>query len=203
MLNMELAYCLHKAFYGLKQTFQVWYQTSDDFLKKLGLKYFEHNHIILVLQNQQLYLAIYINNLLVFSFDNSCFIKFQDQLNIKFKITNLKNIFQYLSIKVNVERGRKIFFEHTNYFGKILRRFQMVDYKSAFFPINPNIANSLFLSTNQADLAIIEQYQFVIRFFIQPVMYTKPNICYLITIPSRYYANVGPVYCNLVIQIFC
>ncbi len=58
--NFELVCCLCKALYGLKQVLHVWYQTVAEFFQKIELERLELDHGVLVLQDCQLFLAIYI-----------------------------------------------------------------------------------------------------------------------------------------------
>ena len=94
--NHELVCCLRKALYGLKQAPQVWYQTLVDFLKKLGFERIELDHSVFVSKDCQLFLAIYVDDLLLFGFDEARLTKIQDQLSAQFKMTNLGEISHYL-----------------------------------------------------------------------------------------------------------
>ncbi len=78
----------------------------------------------------------------------------------------------------------------------------MIDCKPISVSINPGVANSLLSSDHQADRATIERYQSVIRSFIWPAVYTRPDISYLVGVFSRYCANLGLINCNLVTQFF-
>lgn len=53
-------------------------KTFADFLKKLGLKRFEIDYNVFVLQNQQFFLIIYIDNWLFFGFNKSYLINIQN-----------------------------------------------------------------------------------------------------------------------------
>lgn len=73
-LYFELVCRLRKTLYRLKHAPQVWYKTPTDFLKKLGLKRLELDQCILVSQDWQLFLAIYVNDLIFFASDKTCLI---------------------------------------------------------------------------------------------------------------------------------
>ena len=73
---------LRKVLYRLKQAPQVWYQTLADIVKKLGLEHLELDHGVFVSQDQKLYVAILVDNLLFFCSDESHFMHIQDQLNV-------------------------------------------------------------------------------------------------------------------------
>lgn len=145
-LNSELVCYLWKVLYRLKQVLQVWYKTFTNFLKKFGLNRLELDHNVFVLHNWQLFFAIYMDNFFVFVFDKSSLIDILDQLSAKFKMTDLREIFYYLDIKVDVKVRKQIFLWQTTYLKKRLERFQIADYKPASIFMNPNIINSFFPS---------------------------------------------------------
>ena len=200
-LRPELVCRLRKALYGLKQAPQVWYQTIADFLKKLGLERLELDHGVFVSKDRQLFLALYVDDLLLFGSDESCLTNIQDQLRARFKMTDLGEISHYLGMEVDVETER-ISLRQTTYIKKILERFQMTDCKPSSIPMNPGVANSLLPSEHQADRATIKWYQSAIGSLMWPAVHTRPDISYSVGVLSRYCANPGPIHCNLVMQIF-
>lgn len=157
-LNPKLVCRLRKVLYRLKQALQVWYQTLVDFLKKLGLERLEVDHDVFVLKDQQLFFAVYMDNLLIFASDKFCLTDIQDQLSAWFKITNLGEISHYLGMEIDVEVGTKISLRQTTYLMKMLQRFQMSACKSLSVSMNLGVANSLFSLEQQADRATIKWY---------------------------------------------
>ncbi len=105
-LCFELVCRLHKALYGLKQAPQVGYQTIADFLKKLGLERLELDHGLFVSKDHQLFLALYVDDLLLFGSDESCLTNIKDQLRALFKMTNLGEISHIFGMEVVVETGK-------------------------------------------------------------------------------------------------
>ena len=60
---------LKKALYGLKQAPRVWYQTLLDFLKKLGFYKTEADHSLFVSADKTMFIAVYVDDLLLFGQD--------------------------------------------------------------------------------------------------------------------------------------
>ena len=116
-------------------------------------------------------------------------------------MTNLGEISHYIDMQVDVETGKILLWQIT-YLKKILGLFQMIDCKPSSIPMNPGAANSLLSSKHQADQATINWYQSAIGIFIWPAVHTRPDISYSLGVLSRYCANLEPIHCNLVIQIF-
>ncbi len=109
-----------------------------------------------VLQDRQFFLAIHVDDLLLFGYDDSRLTDIQNQLKARFKMINLGEISYYLVIEVDVEVGKEISLRQTTYLMKILERFQMADCKPASVLINPRVANFLLLSEQQADQSPIK-----------------------------------------------
>ncbi len=96
-------------------------------------------------------------------------------------------------MEVDVETGR-ISVQQTTYIKKILERFEMTDSKPSSIPMNPGVANSLLPSKHQADQDTIKWDPSAIASLVWPAVHTRPDISYLVGVPSRYYANPGPIF---------
>lgn len=70
-LNPKLICRPRKALYRLKQAPQVKYQALADFFRMLGFEHIELDNSVFVPQDRQLFLAIYVDSLLLFDTDNS------------------------------------------------------------------------------------------------------------------------------------
>lgn len=62
-------YLLQKAFYNLKQTFQVWYSTILDFFQKLDFYKTKIDDILFVSADKTLFIAIQVDDLNLFCAD--------------------------------------------------------------------------------------------------------------------------------------
>ncbi len=102
-LSINIDCCLRKVLYELKQVPQVWYWSIADFLSKLDLEQLDVDYCIFFFKDCQLSLALYVDDLLLFDSDKSCFKKILDQLSAGFKMINLGEICHNLGIKVDVE----------------------------------------------------------------------------------------------------
>ncbi len=60
---------LKKALYGLKQAPRVWYQTLLDFLRILDFHKTEADHVLFVSADKTIFIAVYMDDLLLFSAD--------------------------------------------------------------------------------------------------------------------------------------
>ena len=133
------------------------------------------DHCVFVPQNWQLFLALYVDDLLFLSFDKSCLTNVYDSLSARFKTINLGEISHYLGREVDIETG-KISLQQTTYLKKIIERFQITHFKILSILMHFGVANSLLPSKNQADQATIKSYQSVIGSFLWNSVHTWTNI---------------------------
>lgn len=70
--ELKMVYKLIKTLYGQKQVLYVYYKTFVKFLKKLVFTRLELDYEIFISGDKQLFIAVYDDNLLIFSFDISC-----------------------------------------------------------------------------------------------------------------------------------
>ncbi len=78
----------------------------------------------------------------------------------------------------------------------------MIDCQPFSIPMNSGVENSFLPFEHQADWATIILYQSAISSLIWPAVNTQPDISYSVGVLTRYYANPGPINCNLVMRIF-
>ena len=65
--NKFLMCCLRKALYEFKQTFRVWFETFDKFLKKLNFLFFNADQSVFC--DEKFILIIYVNDLFIINFN--------------------------------------------------------------------------------------------------------------------------------------
>ncbi len=83
---------LKKASYGLKHAPNVWYKTVVEFLKKLRFVRLELDHGIFILKDKQLFIAVYVDDLLFFGVNIFRLEDIQQKLRDRFNITDLGDI---------------------------------------------------------------------------------------------------------------
>ncbi len=201
-INIDKVCKLLKALYGLKQALHVWYKTLDEFLQKLGFQRLELDHGIFVSEDKQLFIAVYVDDLLLFGLDLSPLEQIQQSLRDRFKMTDLGDISHYPEMDVDYILGDKITLRQSTYLKKVLNRFEMTDCKPPSLPMNPGVANSLQPFDGTADPKIIKWYLSAIGSLIWPAVHTRPDITYSVGAFSQYCSDPGPTHCSLVVQVF-
>ena len=134
---------LLKALYGLKQAPHVWYKTLVEFLQKLGFQRLELDHGVFVSEDKQLFIAVYVDDLLLFGSDLARLEQIQQSLRDRFKMTDLGDISHYLGMEVDYILREKITLRQSTYLKKVFDHFEMTDCKPASLLMNPGVANSL------------------------------------------------------------
>ncbi len=193
---------LINALYGLKEALHILYKTLVEFLKKLGFVRLELDHGIFISKNKQLFIAVYVDDLLLFSANISCLENIQQKLHDQFKITDQGDISHYLGMEVDYVMGEKITLCRSTFLKKMLDRFKVTGCKPATVSMNPGVANSLLPYDRNEDKATIKWYQSAIGSLIWPAVYTRPDIAYSVGVLSCYCSSPGTTNCNFVVQIF-
>ena len=191
---------LRKALYGLKQSSRVWYQTLQDFLQKMGFKRTESDHGVFV--SRDMFIAIYVDDLLIFGKDTQILEQLQHDLKSRFKMTDLGEVSHYLGIEVDMNTDRTtVSLRQTTYLKKVLSRFNMLDSRPISTPMDQGAGNTLMPSEDQADKDTITWYQSVVGSLMWPAMHTRPDIAYSVGVLSRYCSNPSPLHCKYLQRI--
>ncbi len=90
----------------------------------MGFKCTKADHGVFV--SEDIFIAIYMDDLLMMSKDILKFDDLQRELKVRFCMTDLGEVFHYLGIEVDINREKsEITLRHATYLKKILQRFQM------------------------------------------------------------------------------
>lgn len=101
----NLVYKLLKALYGLRQAPRAWYAKLNSCLESLGFKRCPSEHGVYIQKNgeEQLIVAVYVDDLLVTGNNITAIEGFKNQMRQKFEMTDMGKLSYYLGIEV--ERG--------------------------------------------------------------------------------------------------
>ena len=139
--------------------------TLMDFLHKLGFYRSKSNHEIFISEDQFIFLAVYVNDLLLFDSDTMRLDEIQCQLFSQFKMTDFDEISHYLGIKINVIKN-SIFIYQTTYIKKILNYFEMFNYNLVSISMITGLLSTLGSSTTDASSSQKKWYQSAIESLI-------------------------------------
>ena len=150
---------LTKTLYGLKQAPHVWYKTLVKFLRKLKFIRLELDHEIFVSADKQLFIAVYVDDLLLFGSHISRLEGMQQKLQDRFKMTNLADFSYYLGMQIDYVIGKKITLCQSTYLRKVIDCLKMSECKPALVLMNLRVAILLLPFDGNADKESIKWYQ--------------------------------------------
>lgn len=179
---------LKKALYGLKQSPRVWYETLSVFLQELGFKPLESDYSVFINNTENIIIAIYVDDILIFGKDKNLINKLKANLSNKFRISDLGPIHHYLGMEILRNRAKNlIYINQETYLTNVLLRFNMSTCNSVSTPMETGL--NLQVSNIQASSASIQLYQSVIGSLMYAMLETRPDICYCIAKLSQYASN--------------
>ena len=128
----------------------------QSFLNKLEFHKTKLNKSLFVLKNKKMFIAVYVDDLLVFKADISRIDKIKTELKSTFKIIDLNLILHYLSMKTQRNRDREtLALLQTVYLETVLKKFNMKDCTLIAISIKVSVFNLVLSLTKQADKATI------------------------------------------------
>ena len=95
---------LNKALYSLKQAPRVWFKTLTDFLTLFRYAAIPEDPSVYCNKETSIYIAIYVDNLLLFGADKLAIAALKKQLSERFQITDLGLVAYYLGLEVVRDR---------------------------------------------------------------------------------------------------
>jgi hypothetical protein len=179
---------LKKALYGLKQSPRIWYQTLAAFLKEIGFT--PLNSDLAVFCKGSIFIAVYVDDLLIIGPDKGEIQKIKDALSTRFKMTDLGPCKFYLGMEVYRDRPNRILqLTQAGYIERVLYGFGMNECKPLVVPMDPNIR----LETTPKDYTASKEDRDWYARLVGSLMYimlgTRADIAYTVAVLCRYLSN--------------
>lgn len=137
----DLVYKLKKSLYGLKQSPRCWNQKFVNFLRTFHFKELNADKCVFHTnyKNEDVFLAIYVDDGLIFSKSITVSNQILAELKSYFGIT-IQDSNCYVGMEINRNRDKKeIFISQKSYINRLLKRFNMCDCKPHMTPCDPNM----------------------------------------------------------------
>lgn len=186
--NGEEVCRLNKSLYGLKQASRQWNKKIDMTLREMGLSRSKLDPCIyykIVDSSNMFFLAIYVDDLVLFTNNQETKQYFKEELHKKFKIKDLGDINYCLGIHVERDRTKGILYlDQRKYIQEVLNKFGMSDCKSVQTPMDLN--TKLIGTTENAEILDNVPYQEIIGCLLYISQVTRPDISYVINMLSKY-----------------
>ncbi len=173
------------------------------FLNKLGFHEIESDKSLFVSEDKKMFIAIYVDDLLIIEADMSRIDKVKAELKSTFKMTDLGSASHYLGMKIRRDRRRRtLTLLQTTYLETVLGKFGMRNCASVATSMKASVSNSILPSTEQADEDTIYWYEASIDSLMYAMMTTRPDIAFALSVTSRYCSNSNQTHVALITRIF-
>ena len=172
------------------------------FLNKLEFYETESDKSLFVSKDKKMYIAVYVDDLLIFGADMGRIDKVKSELKSTFKMTDLGPASHYLGMEIRRDRSRKtLTLLQTTYLETVLKKFGMEDCASVATSMEASVPNSVLSSTEQADEATIYWYGASVGSLMYAMVTTRPDIAFALSVASRYCSNPSQTHVGIVTRI--
>ncbi|KAI0507536.1 hypothetical protein KFK09_013662 [Dendrobium nobile] len=181
--NPDYVCHLHKAIYGLKQAPRQWYNTFTSTLVSMGFKHSSSDPSLLILHKQQIqvYMLIYVDDVLLTGNNDTVISQILQQLNTKFNMKHLGEAHMFLGI--NIARTENQFFlSQQSYALAILKSVQLHQCKGLSNPTCTKLPKNL----QQDDILSDDTTYRRITGSLQYLTLTRPDIAYSVNQLSQH-----------------
>ena len=183
---------LKKSLYGLKQSPRCWNQKLNEKLMEVGFQRCVSDTAVYVKGEgkTQVYLGLYVDDMLIFSEDLSEVEKVKHFLKRTFTMVDFGEVSKVLGIRIRrcVKSGW-LFMDQTEYCEEILQRFGMEDCKPAMTPlmVGGKLSRTQEGDPDEAKEEVAGvQYRSAIGSLMYPMVSTRPDLASAIGILSRF-----------------
>lgn len=177
---------LHRSIYGLKQSARVWNVKLHDVLTSTGLKQSKADHCLYTYHgsDHNLYVLIYVDDILVITESRKCADEFEQSLRSHFNIDNLGEVANYLGIRIT-KRGNSYFLDQQKYIQNVAAKFELNKAKPTDVPLSPSYHND----PDEMKLPYNEVYRAAIGCLLYISTNTRPDVSAAVAILSQKVAS--------------
>ena len=176
---------LKKALYGLKQSSRVWNLRIHEELTKLGFSQCKKEPCIYfkVQGGMRIYVAIYVDDFLIFSADPSETLRLKKSLMSLFKMEDLGEVKTCLGINVTRDKSKgEIYLDQERFIDDLLSKFSMEDCHSVSTPMEVKFKCDKGSTEIDSNLP----YRELIGGLMYLAVNTRPDIAHAVTKLSQY-----------------
>lgn len=177
---------LRRSLYGLKQAANVWNKVLHDVLIGCGFIQSKADPCLYskCIKGEDIYVLIYVDDLLVASKAKDNVNNVYMLLNTKFEVNNLGPITQFLGIEVKKTNDSKFMIRQKGYIEKVLDKFGLQESKISKYPLDPSYGK-----TNSELLMRNTEYQCLTGSLLYISVNSRPDIAASVAILARKTSN--------------
>ena len=189
----DMVWRLRKCLYGLKHSSRMWNETIDRLLKKLGFVRFASEHGIYVRREGEgrVFLALYVDDILLVWFDKGSLPSVKGSLSDSFKMKEVGFVEYLLGVEIWRRSGGGYFLVQEKYAQEVVKKFWMGEAKMASTPFEHGSemglaeARSSAREGNPAWMADIP-YKSVVGSLMYLAVCTRPDLSMALSARSKY-----------------
>lgn len=187
---------LNKSLYGLKQSPHCWNEKFNNVLEEFQLEKSEADECIYIgkYENEMIYLALYVDDGLVFSKSIKIIDRFLQKLGQVFEI-KVSEPNYFVGLEIERDRSNRLLKIHQkSYIERIIEKFGMTDAKTVSIPVDPNtrFSNAMSPKTDKEREEMVKiPYSALIGSLQFAVNVTRLDIAFGVNLLSRYLQNPG------------
>ncbi|PKU69447.1 Retrovirus-related Pol polyprotein from transposon TNT 1-94 [Dendrobium catenatum] len=177
--NPEMVCHLRKALYGLKQAPRQWFKMFSAHIKKIGFENGKADSSLFILRrdNIELYMVIYVDDILLTGNSSSMIAQTISQMNQKFEMKDLGTVSNFLGIQITRVKGT-YFLSQSSYAKSIIHLAGLSTCKPL---ANPTVVKQT--QNQEADPILSDHYTYRrITGALQYLTITRPDISYAVNI---------------------
>lgn len=189
--NKNKVCLLNKAIYGLKQSSRMWNKTAEDTLISLGYVKSKYESCVYIRKMHEtiIIIALYVDDFLIFSNNDTEKRKLKKALAQNFKIKDLGQVKNCLGLNFEINESiNELKINQKHYILKLLEKFGMLEAKVAITPIEANLKLE---KGSNCDENI--PFRCLIGSLMFLAVNTRPDIAFAVSFFSQYnncYTNV-------------
>uniref|UniRef100_A0ABD2X7J8 Reverse transcriptase Ty1/copia-type domain-containing protein n=1 Tax=Trichogramma kaykai TaxID=54128 RepID=A0ABD2X7J8_9HYME len=176
---------LLKALNGLRESPRAWYECLDEFLVKIGFRSCEMDNCLYIYEGEEkMFILIYVYDLLICSntINEEKVKRIKNMLSERFKMKDLGNVNEYLSIKIEYDLKNKMLkINQTRYIETLIKNYQLSDSKLYNTPMEINLKLDI-----MADCKPDLKYRNIIGALLYISSSTRPDVSYSVNYLSRF-----------------
>jgi hypothetical protein len=187
--NDNVIYKLNKSLYGLRGSPKSWNKVFDSIMSSQGFTKSKKDNCLYTKFNGdvKVFLLLYVDDILYTSNSKDEMEKLKNVLANSFKIKDMGNVSKYLGIQVEQDLKKGVTkINQSEYLKGVLEHYNMLDCKPLSLPIDKNFKFSLLNRERSESKTIESKCRKLIGCLIYAVIGTRPDICAVVTMLSRY-----------------
>lgn len=181
--NEDKVYRLHKALYGLRQAPRAWNVKLKSILKELNFAKCSKEPSLFKkkIRGRCLFVAVYVDDLLVTGSSLDAIQEFKDEMASKFEMSDLGRLTYYLGIEVT-QNEDGIVLKQERYAAKILEDAGMTECNAVSIPMDPGLKLSKAAEEDDVSEKDFRRNIGCLRYLI----HTRPDLAYCVGVLIRY-----------------